>query len=52
MNTRHSVIEVQTIIQIDTIENEASGFSLMANEIGAPITHKINTLYTDIPMYL
>ena len=40
------------IIQIDTIENEASGFSLMANEIGAPMTHRINTLYTDIPMYL
>ena len=24
----------------------------MANEIGAPITHRMNTLYTDIPIYL
>lgn len=52
MNTRHRVIEVQIIIQTDTMENEASGFSLMANDIGAPMTHRINTLYTDIPMYL
>ena len=52
MNTRHRVIEVQMIMQTEIIENEASGSSLMANDIGAPITHRINTLYTDIPMYL
>ena len=52
MKTRHRVIEVQMIIQTDTMEKEASGCSLMANDMGAPITHMINTLYTDIPMYL
>lgn len=52
MNTRHRVIDVQMIIQIDTMANDASGFSLIANEIGAPMTHRMNTLYTDIPMYL
>ncbi len=52
MNTRHRVIEVQMMIQIDTMANDASGFSLMANDMGAPMTHRMNTLYTDIPMYL
>ena len=40
------------MIDMATIENEASGWSFMANEIGAPITHRMNTLYTDIPIYL
>ena len=52
MKTRHRVIEVQIIIQTDTMEKEASGCSRMAKDMGAPITHRINTLYTDIPMYL
>ena len=45
-------MEVQTMIQMETMENDASGFSLIASDIGAPIMHRINTLYTDIPMYL
>ena len=52
MKTRHRVIEVQMIIQTDTMEKEASGCSRMAKDMGAPITHMINTLYTDIPVYL
>lgn len=52
INTRQSVIEVQTIMHVDTMENEASGFSLTASDNGAPIVHRTNTLYTDIPMYL
>ena len=40
------------MIHIDTMENEASGFSLTASDNGAPMMHRTNTLYTDIPMYL
>lgn len=39
-------------MHVDTMENEASGFSLTASDNGAPIVHRTNTLYTDIPMYL
>lgn len=52
MNTRHKVIVVQTLMQIETIAKEASGFSLMASDMGVPMMHRTNTLYTDIPMYL
>ena len=52
MKTRHRVIEVQMMMQVETIENDASGFSLIANDIGAPTMHRTNKLYTDIPMYL
>ena len=40
------------MMHVDTMENEASGFSLTASDNGAPIVHRTNTLYTDIPMYL
>ena len=52
MKTRHNVIDVLSVMEIDTMQKDASGCSLISREIGAPITHRMKTLYTDRPMYL